>query len=302
MTKQEGGYRVGCITNEKYNADCKLGSRSYVLNLLYNLLNNYGLAIILFTILIKIILLPISIKQQRTMKKSAKLQEQMKSIQFKYKNDPEKMNQEIMSLYKSENMSPMSGCLSSIIQLILLLSIFYLVKSPLTYMRKIPTENLNNYVKQMQDEGKNVNNVYPEIDIIREKGTENEEVRLNMEFLGLDLSEIPQQSMSDYRVYIIPGLYIISTFISMRLTTSMQAKAKKKKDVIELDADGKPKADDSNEVDVAMQTNKMMSWMMPIMSISIAFIAPLGLALYWLINNILMIIERLVLDRILKEE
>lgn len=274
----------------------------YVLNLLYNLLNNYGLAIILFTILIKIILLPISIKQQRTMKKSAKLQEQMKSIQFKYKNDPEKMNQEIMSLYKSENMSPMSGCLSSIIQLILLLSIFYLVKSPLTYMRKIPTENLNNYVKQMQDEGKNVNNVYPEIDIIREKGPENEEVRLNMEFLGLDLSEIPQQSMSDYRVYIIPGLYIISTFISMRLTTSMQAKAKKKKDVIELDVDGKPKADDSNEVDVAMQTNKMMSWMMPIMSISIAFIAPLGLALYWLINNILMIIERLVLDRILKEE
>ena len=274
----------------------------YVLNLLYNLLNNYGLAIILFTILIKIILLPISIKQQRTMKKSAKLQEQMKSIQFKYKNDPEKMNQEIMSLYKSENMSPMSGCLSSIIQLILLLSIFYLVKSPLTYMRKIPTENLNNYVKQMQDEGKNVNNVYPEIDIIREKGPENEEVRLNMEFLGLDLSEIPQQSMSDYRVYIIPGLYIISTFISMRLTTSMQAKAKKKKDVIELDADGKPKADDSNEVDVAMQKNKMMSWMMPIMSISIAFIAPLGLALYWLINNILMIIERLVLDRILKEE
>lgn len=274
----------------------------YVLNLLYNLLNNYGLAIILFTILIKIILLPISIKQQRTMKKSAKLQEQMKSIQFKYKNDPEKMNQEIMSLYKSENMSPMSGCLSSIIQLILLLSIFYLVKSPLTYMRKISTENLNNYVKQMQDEGKNVNNVYPEIDIIREKGPENEEVRLNMEFLGLDLSEIPQQSMSDYRVYIIPGLYIISTFISMRLTTSMQAKAKKKKDVIELDADGKPKADDSNEVDVAMQTNKMMSWMMPIMSISIAFIAPLGLALYWLINNILMIIERLVLDRILKEE
>ena len=274
----------------------------YVLNLLYNLLNNYGLAIILFTILIKIILLPISIKQQRTMKKSSKLQEQMKSIQFKYKNDPEKMNQEIMSLYKSENMSPMSGCLSSIIQLILLLSIFYLVKSPLTYMRKIPTENFNNYVKQMQDEGKNVNNVYPEIDIIREKGPENEEVRLNMEFLGLDLSEIPQQSMSDYRVYIIPGLYIISTFISMRLTTSMQAKAKKKKDVIELDADGKPKADDSNEVDVAMQTNKMMSWMMPIMSISIAFIAPLGLALYWLINNILMIIERLVLDRILKEE
>lgn len=276
----------------------------YVLNLLYNLLNNYGLAIILFTILIKVILLPISIKQQRTMKKSAKLQEEMKSIQFKYKNDPEKMNQEIMSLYKAENMSPFSGCLSSIIQLILLLSIFYLVKSPLTYMRKVPTETLNNYIKQMQEEGKTLSNVYPEIDIIREKGPENEEVKINMNFLGLDLSEIPQQNMGDYRVYIIPALYIISTFISMKITTSMQAKANKKKDVIEIDADGKKVKDDSNEVDVAMQTNKMMSWMMPIMSISIAFIAPLGLALYWLVNNILMIIERLILDKILdsKEE
>ena len=102
----------------------------YVLNFMNNFVGNYGLAIILFTVLIKIIMLPLSIKQQRTMKKSAKLQEQMKSIQFKYKNDPEKMNQEIMSLYKSENKSTMSRCLSSIIQLILLLSIFYLVKSP----------------------------------------------------------------------------------------------------------------------------------------------------------------------------
>ena len=131
----------------------------YVLNFLYNLINNYGLAIILFTILIKIILLPISIKQQRTMKKSVKIQEQMQSIQFKYKNDPEKMNQEIMSLYKTENMSPFSGCLSSIIQIILLLSIFYLVRSPLTYMKQVPKEVLDTYVTQMKEEGKTISNV-----------------------------------------------------------------------------------------------------------------------------------------------
>ena len=66
----------------------------YVLAFLYNLVNNYGFAIILFTVIIKLLLLPLSIKQQKTMKKSAKLQEKMKVIQFKYKNDPEKMNQE----------------------------------------------------------------------------------------------------------------------------------------------------------------------------------------------------------------
>ena len=88
----------------------------YLLEFLYNTINNYGLAIILFTVIIKLLLLPLSIKQQRTMKKSSELQEKMKTIQFKYKNDPEKMNQEIMNLYKTENMSPFSGCITAIVQ------------------------------------------------------------------------------------------------------------------------------------------------------------------------------------------
>ena len=273
----------------------------YLLNFIYNFVGNYGWAIILFTILIKIILLPISIKQQRTMKKSAKLQEQMKSIQFKYKNDPEKMNQEIMSLYKSENMSPFSGCLSSIVQIILLLSIFYMVRSPLTYVRKVPTETINSYVTQIQEEGKTISSVYPEIDIIREKGEQNEEVRLNMEFLGLDLSQIPNQNMTDYKVWVIPVLYIISSFVSIKLTTSMQKQTKKENtDVIDVTEGEEPK--EEKEVDPTMQTNKAMTWLMPIMAISIAVVAPLGLALYWLVNNILMIVERLVLDKVLKSE
>ena len=130
----------------------------YLLSFLYNIINNYGIAIILFTIIIKIILLPLSIKQQKTMKKSTKIQEKMKAIQFKYKNDPEKMNQEIMDLYKREKMSPFSGCLTAIVQLLLLLSIFYLVKSPITYMEKIPSEDINKYITQIQEEGKEISN------------------------------------------------------------------------------------------------------------------------------------------------
>ena len=72
----------------------------YLLNFINNFVGNYGLAIIMFTILIKIIMLPLSIKQQRTMKKSSELQEKMKVLQFKYKNDPEKLNSEMMDLYK----------------------------------------------------------------------------------------------------------------------------------------------------------------------------------------------------------
>ena len=285
----------------------------YLLQLLYMLINNYGLAIILFTLIIKLLLLPLSIKQQKTMKKSAKLQEKMKAIQFKYKNDQEKMNQEMMELYKSENMSPFSGCLVGILQFVLLISIFYLVKSPLTYMEKVPQDKITQYVQQLKDEEKVVSNVYPEIDLIREydflkeKNPEDETVeKLNvkMDFFGLDLSKIPQQNMTDYTVYIIPVLYIISSFISIRMTTQMQEKQKKEKEEVQIDGTtGKelePK-EEENEMDAVMQTNKMMSWMMPIMSISIAFVAPLGLALYWLMSNILMIAERLVLNKIIKD-
>lgn len=282
----------------------------YLLQFLYTLVNNYGLAIILFTLIIKLLLLPLSIKQQKTMKKSSELQEKVKVMQFKYKNDPEKLNKEMMNLYKTENVSPFSGCLTSIIQMLLLLSIFYLVRSPLTFMEKISQENINTYIQQLKDEGKVISNVYPEIDLIREtellkeKNPEDqfiEKTNIKMNFLGLDLSKIPQQNMTDYTVYIIPVLYILSSFISIRITTAKQQKDKEDKKSKNIDGNtGKEIEEENNEMDAVMQTNKMMSWFVPIMSISIAFIAPLGLALYWLISNILMIAERLIIDKVVK--
>lgn len=283
----------------------------YVLNWLYGLVGNYGLAIIIFSVLLRVILIPITIKQQKSMKKSAVLQEKMAEIQKKYKNNPEKLNQETIELYKTEKMSPFSGCLTAIIQMLLLLSIFYLVRSPITYMEKVPTDEINKYVTQLQEEGKEVSKVYPEIDLIREynwlkeKNPEDnhvEKLNVQMNFLGLDLSKIPQQNITDYTVYIIPILYILSSFISIRMTTAMQQKQNEKKKETVIDGETGKEVKEENEMDAVMQTNKMMSWMMPIMSISIAFVAPLGLALYWLINNILMILERLILDKAIKQE
>lgn len=222
------------------------------------------------------------------------------------------MNQEVMSLYKNEKMSPFSGCLTAIVQFLLLLSIFYLVRNPLTYMQKIPIDNINKYVNQMQEEGKEVSKAYPEIDVIREanwlkeKNPEDvdiDKLSIQMNFLGLDLNKVPQQNMTDYTVYIIPILYILSSFISIRMTTAMQQKQNqaKKEEIIDGKT-GEAEENKENEMDAVMQTNKMMSWMMPIMSISIAFVAPLGLALYWLMSNLLMILERVVLDKFIKEE
>ncbi len=275
----------------------------YVLNFIYGFVGNYGIAIIIFTILVKGIMLPISIKQQKTMKKSAKIQVKAKEIQEKYANDQVRQSQELMDLYKKENMSPFSGCLTSIVQIVLILAVFYLVSSPLTYMKKIDYKVIETYTAELKEE-RNVENInYPEIAIIKEKAADDENVNINMEFLGLDLSDIPTQDYTDWTVYIIPVLYVVTSLISTRLVTAMNKnkpqEEKAEKVVIE---EKDKKEEDNSQEDMMEEMNKQMNLMMPIMTVSIALIAPLGLALYWLVSNILMIGERLVLNRVFKEE
>jgi len=257
----------------------------YLLNFLYNLLNNYGFAIVIFSILIKLILLPLTIKQQKTMEKTTKMQDEMKSLQFKYKNDPEKLNKEMMDMYKRENMSPFSGCLSSIVQLILILAVFYLVRSPLTYMKKVDINIINDYTNKLENKTS-----YPEVQIIKEFGNEDETVYLNMNFLGLDLSSVPSTNITDFKTLIIPFLYVISSVISTKMTLKMQNNGKEKE------------GQEETEEDVMQSTNKSMSYMMPIMAFSISLVAPLGLALYWLMSNVLMIAERIFLNIIISKK
>lgn len=282
----------------------------YLLNFLYNLFNNYGIAIIVFTILLRIILIPITVSQQKSMKKNAKVQEKMKEIQKKYKNNPEKLNQETIELYKREKVSPFSGCLSSIIQIILIISVFWLVSKPLTYMKKVDSNKVNEYIEQIKtEEGKT--SAYPEIQVIQTKSAEDSEVAINMDFLGLDLSKVPNQNLKDITVYIIPVLYVITSFVSIKMTNNMQDKAKEKK---KADKEKKPAENKENDEEKALiseeeakseeaieamqDMTKSMNYMIPIMSITIAFIAPLGLALYWLVSNIAMIIERIIINKI----
>lgn len=275
----------------------------YILNFIYQLVSNYGLAIIIFSIVLKLIMLPLSIKQQKTMKKSSKIQEKMKQLQFKYKNDPEKLNQEVMKLYKEENMSPFSGCLSSIVQIIILLSVFYLVSSPLTYMKKVDSQEITNYKEQISQNEEISKGNYPEIQIIQHFGQSDEQVNVNMNFLGLDLSKVLTQSLNDWKVYIIPLLYVISSVISLKITTKTQKRKQNNSNediIIENNENDKP--EEKEDIDPMEQANKSMSLFMPIMSLSIAIIAPLGLALYWLVNNVLMIIERLILNKLFEKE
>ena len=258
----------------------------YLLQWIYNIVGqNYGIALILFTILLRVILLPITIKQQKSMKKTSQLQGKMQEIQFKYKNNPEQMNKEIMDLYKKENVSPFSGCLSAILQIIIILSVFWLVSKPLTHMRKIDSGIIENYKNEIVQENGKISNYY-EVEIIQKKAHQDENVNINMNFLGLDLSKVPSQNLKDYTVYIIPVLYVVSSFLSMKFTAPNRKKKSQEKT-----------GNSTEQPDMTEQMTKNMSLITPIMAVSIAFIAPLGLALYWLMSNILMIVEKIIINK-----
>ena len=280
----------------------------YVLNFIYGLVNNYGLAIILFTLLLRIILLPMNLKQQKTMKKSARIQVKMKELQDKYSNDPMRLNEEVRNLYAEEHMNPLSGCLSSILQIIIIISMFFLVSNPLTYMKHLSADKIKEYTKIVKEEnnGENVN--YIEIAIIRSLGSKEKDVSLNMDFLGLNLSDVPSKNYNDLKVFIIPVLYVSTSILSMKLNTAVMDDKKKKDEkdkavIANKDEEKLVKVENKNEEEDAMESmNRSMRYMMPLMTVSIALIAPLGLALYWFISNLLMILERLFVNKFVKEE
>lgn len=249
-----------------------------LLKFLYDLIGNYGFAIILFSVIVKIILIPISIKQQKSMKKATKMQEEMMKIQEKYGNDTEKINQEIIELYKKTGTSPFSGCFMSIIQILLIISVFMMVKSPLTYVKKTDASVIEKYETQLkQEKGEETVSNYLEIAIIKEYGKNHEEININMNFLGIDLSSVPTESNFNVKTYILPILYVITSIVSMKLTVKAQNT-------------GNP------------ETNKVMMYMVPIMSISIALVVPLGLILYWFMSNALSILERIITNKFQKQQ
>ena len=111
-----------------------------------------------------------------------------------------------------------------------------------------------------------------------------------MNFLGLDLSSVPSANLTDIKTLIIPFLYVVSSVVSTKMTLNMQNQAKEKVE----DKEENNKEETSEEM--LQSTTKSMSYMMPIMAFSISLVAPLGLALYWLMSNGLMILERIFLN------
>lgn len=293
----------------------------YAMSFIYGLVQNYGIAIILFTVLVKIILLPLTIKQQKSMEKMQELQPLYQELQRKYGNDQQRLSLEYQKLLKEKNMNMMSGmgcsgCLLQLIQFPIILGLFYMMVSPLTYILKLPQEeidqykqNLNSYyasqiIESKQNSGETLteaeiaeinsgdylqNSRYHELVIAKQ------EKLFNMQFLGINLGDIANENRDNFLLYIIPVLCMGITFISLRMSSKTLDEAKKKESI---KANNDEKGMTTANEEMPMPDMRVMNTMMPIMTGYIAFIAPQGLGLYWTTNSLLQLIQMRVLKNL----
>ena len=233
-----------------------------LLTMLYGFTHNYGVAIILLTILIRLILYPLMQKQMVSMREMQKIQPLMKAVQDKYKNDKERLNKELMALYKEHKVNPMSGCLPLLIQMPILILLFQTLRV-FEYLDPITNNVAGGFLW-----------IAKYYNVIEDGET--------IAKAGLALSErlitLPGNGIFGLQyVGILPFLVAGSMYVQQKMTSPGAAAGK----------DGGSSA----------QTQKMMTIMMPLMIGFMSFTLPSGLTLYWFTSTLLGIGQQYLINK-----
>lgn len=255
----------------------------YIISFIYSLIQNYGLAIIIFTILVKIIIAPLMVKQQNSMLQMQKLQPELAKIQKKYANDKNRLNEETMKLYQSNNVNPAGGCLPLLIQFPIIIGLYQVVMRPMQYIMHLSFENVQKIAdalkftadikhKQIELSALAAKN----IDLISSK-TGLEINPINFDFLGMDLSLTPDFKVLNL-LWIIPILSALTAYLSSVISTKLSGNTQQNEQM------------------------KSMNVIMPLMSAYFCFILPAGIGIYWIMSNVMQIVLQYVITIILKKK
>ena len=282
---------------------------AWLVRLFYTLTGSYGMAIILFTLVVKLILVPFQMKSKRSMMRMNRLSGKMQEIQKKYANNQAKMNEEIQKLYQEEGVSPMSGCLWSFLPLPILLALYSIMRQPITHFMMLSESIVQELVEKVTAAGVDVSSIvqmkdgaavisngvtqiqpYGQINLVKAVTEHVPEaaagiegwIDLDYNFLGLDLSATPGTAFSNFSfswpiigLILIPilagGFQLLMTRVTMKQQPQQEG----------------PGAG----------STKMMMYMMPLMSVYIAFIMPAALGIYWIAQSVFSAIQEIVLGK-----
>lgn len=281
---------------------------AWLVRLFYNLTNSYGVALILFTLVIKLIMLPFQMKFKKSMMRMSRVSGQMQELQKRYAKNQAKLQEEMQKLYEEEGVNPMSGCLWSLIPFPILIALYSIIRQPITHFMMLSKDVLQTVVQSAADAGVNLTNIvmmdkatgtpalkdglyqlasYGQINLVKavqEMGLSTPEgwFDMNYNFLGLDLTATPWEYVKSFTftwavigVILIPILAGLSQFVFSKLTMKTQ-----------------PQADAAGGASM-----KSMMYMMPLMSVYIAFIMPAALGVYWIAQSVFSLIQEAILNK-----
>ena len=288
----------------------------YLLEWLYQWTSNYGVALIIFSLILKLILLYPTAKGKKGMMKMSRLAPQIKAIEAKYGDDKEAASRATMALYKEEGVSPTGGCLWTMLPLFILIPLYAVIRMPIQYMLHMNADQAAAIVKVIADGGIELgkNTAYQQMiaanyipqfaDAIRAAVPEVTERCLegiNFGFLGINLSAIPSFKIWAYEVYewSTIGLFVLP-FISAASQLVVSLATQKLNDSVITNEKGeRDKAAASNS---ANQTAKTMIYMMPLLSLWIGFAMPAALSIYWIAQAVFTGLQELFLTVIFRKD
>lgn len=281
---------------------------AWLVRLFYDLTNSYGVALILFTLVIKLIMLPFQMKSKKSMMRMSRVSGQMQDLQKRYAKNQAKLQEEMQKLYEEEGVNPMSGCLWSFLPLPILMALYSIIRQPITHFMMLSKDVLQTVVQSVADAGVDLTNIvmmdkatgapalkdglyqmaaYGQINLVKavqEMGLSTPDgwFNVNYKFLGLDLTATPWEYVKSFTftwavigVILIPILAGLSQFVFSKLTMKTQ-----------------PQADAAGGASM-----KSMMYMMPLFSVYIAFIMPAALGVYWIAQSVFSLIQEAILNK-----
>ena len=276
---------------------------AWLLLFFYNFFSSYGIALILFALVVKLILFPLSLKGKKSMIKMNLLSGKMQQLQKQYGKDRERYNMEVQKLYEREKVNPMGGCLWSFLPMFILIPLYYIIREPLTYLMEVPKDaiakiaeitgiaNTGAYPQIAMAEALNKDGMLAQVQAaLGDAGSHL--FNLDFHFLGINLADIPKWNFwegglnwGSIGLFLLPLVSVGMSLLSMQVSL-------------------KTNQMNSNQAqdEATAKSNRTMMIIMPLMSLWIGFTVPAGLSIYWIAQYFFSIFQEILCGKLLKKD
>ena len=305
---------------------------AWLLLFFYDFFSSYGIALILFAIVIKLVLFPVTLKSKKSMIQMNLLSGKMQQLQKQYGKDRERYNLEVQKLYAKEKVNPMGGCLWSLIPVIILIALYGIIREPLTYFMHLTADQIGLLADQLDWSTVAVANGWVaqgtmdrlldqlangEIQHVFQNGSYNQLYLLSLinegnlaslqaalgdagsnlflmdfSFLGLNLAQIPNWKF--WAGGITPTS--VGMFVLPLISVSVSVLSMKVSFATNKINNRQPQNDQVE------RTNRTMMWVMPLMSLWIGFTVPAGLSIYWIAQYLVNMAQEIICARLLRKD